>query len=484
MDNSMVAPSIFWYDFETTGIKPSVDRPIQVAGLRTDLAFNEIEPEVNLYCQLSPDILPHPQACLVTGIFPSDLQQRGVLESNFFKCLHNELMRPQTCTAGYNNIRFDDEVGRYGFYRNFFDPYAREWQGGNSRWDLIDVLRTTFALRPEGINWPIVDGKVSLRLELLTASNGLQHAHAHDALSDVRATIALAKLINEKQPKLYNYLFNLRLKHQVQSKITLLKPIVHVSGRFSAEQHYLSIMLPLAWHPFNRNAVIACNLRQDINSLLTLSADQIAQFLYTKHDELPEDIAPIPLKLIHINRCPVVAPLNVLREEDKDRLSINLAECFSRAQQLIELQHQWRDKLAHVFKKNTAFLDEVGSDVEQQLYSGFINERDRRLCDHVRSLSTAKLASDVIQFEDERLNELFFRYRARNHISSLHEDELLRWKQFCYLRLKDIHYGAPNTVDSFEQEIYTLLPSCDDKQRQLLKAWQVYARELLSDYRP
>jgi exodeoxyribonuclease-1 len=45
-------------------------------------------------------------------------------------------------------------VTRYSLYRNFFDPYAREWQGGNSRWDLIDVVRAAYALRPEGIVWP------------------------------------------------------------------------------------------------------------------------------------------------------------------------------------------------------------------------------------------------------------------------------------------------------------------------------------------
>ncbi len=74
---------------------------------------------------------------------------------------------PQTCTAGFNNLRFDDEMTRATLYRNFYDPYAREWQGGNSRWDLLDVLRCTWALRPQGINWPEHEGRVSLSLNIL-----------------------------------------------------------------------------------------------------------------------------------------------------------------------------------------------------------------------------------------------------------------------------------------------------------------------------
>ena len=229
-----MTPSIFWYDYETTGINPRCDRPLQVAGIRTDEALNEIGEPLNLYCQPSDDILPHPMACLITGITPQRLAERGLSEGEFMTRLHAEMSVPGTCGAGYNSLRFDDEVTRYSLYRNFFDPYGREWQGGNTRWDLIDLLRTAYALRPEGINWPQEDGRVSLKLERLTAANGIDHGQAHDALADVRATIALARLVRSQQPKLYEFLYKQRSKPRVLEQIELLKPLLHVSGRFAA----------------------------------------------------------------------------------------------------------------------------------------------------------------------------------------------------------------------------------------------------------
>lgn len=475
--------SIFWYDFETTGINPRSDRPLQVAGIRTDLGLNEIEEPINYYCQLSDDILPHPQACLVTGITPDILIKQGLTEAVFFEKLHQQLARPQTCTAGYNSIRFDDEVCRYGFYRNFFDPYGREWQGGNSRWDIIDLLRTCYALRPEGVVWPRDDeSNVTLRLELLTALNNIVHENAHDALSDVRATIALAKLVKEKQPKLYDYLFKLRLKREVQSNITLLKPLVHISGRFSAAQHYLSVVLPLAWHPENRNAVIVCNLQQDIKPLFELTAEQITEYLYTKREDLPADISPIPLKLIHINRCPVIAPLKVLREQDINRIAINLEVCYGNAALLVNNQQNWQQKLPIIYKKNNEQLFEnTVDDPEQQLYAGFLSERDRRLCDQIRTLNPQQLAI-AQQFEDGRLDELFFRYRARNYPESLSQEQKEQWQVFCSQRLKDASLGAPITIEQFYEAYQQALPTCDSQQYMLLQRWLDYINNQQAKY--
>src|SRR3546814_9830350 len=109
--------SIFWYDFETTGISPSRDRPLQVAGIRTNEALEEIGEPLNIYCRPSDDILPHPAACLVTGITPATLEQRGLCEAEFIQRLHQQLSLPGTCGAGYNSLRFDDEVTRYSLYR-------------------------------------------------------------------------------------------------------------------------------------------------------------------------------------------------------------------------------------------------------------------------------------------------------------------------------------------------------------------------------
>ncbi|BBN56918.1 exodeoxyribonuclease I [Pseudomonas chlororaphis subsp. aurantiaca] len=468
--------SIFWYDYETTGINPRCDRPLQVAGIRTDFELNEIGEPVNLYCQPSDDILPHPAACMITGITPGRLAEQGLSEADFMTRVHAQLAAPGTCGAGYNTLRFDDEMTRYSLYRNFFDPYAREWQGGNSRWDLIDVVRTAYALRPEGIVWPRdEEGRVTLKLERLTAANGIDHGHAHEALSDVRATIALAKLIRDKQPKLYEWLFQLRSKQKVMDQIRLLQPLVHISGRFSAARSYVGVVLPLAWHPRNRNALIVCDLHLDPQGLLDLDAETLRQRLYTRREDLAEGELPVPLKLIHINRCPVVAPLNVLRGEDQQRLQLDMAEYKARVLRLSDAQEVWRDKLAAIYASED-FAPSL--DPEQQLYDGFIGDRDRRLCEQVRNAEPLHLGQEQWPFDDERLPELLFRYRARNFPDTLNGEEQERWKTFCQQRLCDPQWGAPNTLESFNQAAAELLTSATSIQRQVLDEWQDYSRSL------
>jgi len=474
-----VTSSLFWYDYETTGIDPRRDRPLQVAGVRTDEDLNEIGEPLNIYCQPSDDILPHPAACLITGITPSQLAAKGVSEAEFMARVHAEMMQLGTCGVGYNSLRFDDEVTRYSLYRNFFDPYAREWQGGNSRWDLIDLVRAAYALRPEGIVWPQEEGRVSLKLERLTAANGIEHGQAHDALSDVRATIALARLIRSKQPKLYNYLYQMRSKQQVLKQIRLLQPLVHISGRFAGTRHYLAQVLPLAWHPRNRNALIVCDLHADPTPLLNEDAESLRRRLYTRREQLGEGELPVPLKLLHINRCPVLAPLNVLRGEDIERLQLDMNSPLQHADQLVAAQAQWHDKLALIYGEEGFAPSE---DPEQQLYDGFIGDRDRRLCEQVRSAEPAQLATTVLPFDDARLPELLFRYRARNFSSSLDAAEQQRWVMFCQQRLTRPECGAPNTLAAFDQALGELFAAATPEQQAMLTEWSNYAQQLRLRY--
>ena len=468
--------SIFWYDYETTGINPRCDRPLQVAGIRTDFDLNEIDEPVNLFCQPSEDILPHPAACAITGITPGQLAEQGLREADFMTRVHAQLAAPGTCGAGYNTLRFDDEMTRYSLYRNFFDPYAREWQGGNSRWDLIDVVRAAYALRPDGIVWPTdEEGRVTLKLERLTAANGIDHGSAHEALSDVRATIALARLIREKQPKLYDWLFQLRGKQKVMDQIRLLQPMVHISGRFSAARSYVGVVLPLAWHPRNKNALIVCDLHLDPQGLLDLDADALRQRLYTRRDDLADGELPVPLKLIHINKCPVVAPLSVLRPDDQQRLGLDMALYQERALRLSDAQQVWRDKVLAIYAGEDFTQSQ---DPEQQLYDGFIGDRDRRLCEQVRAADPVQLSQEQWPFDDERLPELLFRYRARNFPDTLNFEEQERWRIFCQQRLSDPEWGAPNTLQTFMEAAAQLAMTATSFQQEVLNEWQNYVQGL------
>ena len=464
-------PTILWHDYETWGISPKFDKPSQFAGIRTDLDLNIIgEPEM-FYCQPPVDYLPHPEACLVTGITPQKARSEGLSEAEFATRIHTLFSQPNTCVAGYNSIRFDDEVSRYLFYRNFYDPYAREWQNGNSRWDIIDMVRACYALRPEGINWPTVerDGEevVSFRLELLTKANGIEHEAAHDAMSDVYATIAMAKLIKDKQPKLYDFIFNLKNKKKVAELLNVaeMTPVVHTSSKISSVHGCTSWFAPISYHPVNKNAVICVDLAQDISPLLSLTSEEIKERLYTRYDDLAIDEKPIPVKLIHLNKCPIVAPAKTLLPENAKRLDIPREFCLVNLE-LLKKHSELRDKLSDVFASSDFDNSEV--DAEQALYGGnFFSHADKAQMDILHGLSPEQLANHPFTFQDERLSVLLFRYRARNYPHTLSTGEQQTWSSYCHNKLQ---YGGKGilSLDEFMIKIENLAHEHEENKSKML----------------
>lgn len=471
--------TFYWHDYETWGADPARDRPSQFAGVRTDLDFNVIGAPLVQYCQPPPDLLPHPDACLITGIAPQRALAEGVPEYRFIAAIHQELATPGTCAVGYNSLRFDDEVTRYTLYRNFYDPYAREWQHGNSRWDLIDMVRAARALRPEGIEWPNhEDGSPSFKLEHLTRANGLAHEAAHDALSDVYATIAVARLIKQRQPRLFDYLYKLRSKHEVAALLNLAdrKPVLHISGMFPAARGNAALVLPLAQHPGNGNGVLCYDLSVDPTPLLELDADAVRARLFTPRAELTEE--RIALKTIHINRCPVVATARLVDERVAGRLQLDLALCGRHAERLLAAK-TLPAKLRDVFAEaKPGAID----DPEQQLYSGgFFSDADRNLMAEVRRADGEALAAQRFPFRDERLPELLFRYRARNFPHTLSAEEQAQWRDFCRRRLHDPAAGAGIVLEDYRRRLGELaIAETDPSRRQLLARLEDYAQQLLA----
>ncbi len=345
--------SIYWYDYETTGLDSRQDRILQFAGLRTDEDLNIIGDPLVMYCRPANDILPDPRACLVTGITPQKALAEGVIEAEFIAAIHQEFSTPGTCVAGYNNIRFDDEFTRNTLYRNFYNPYAHEWQHGNSRWDLIDIVRLTRALRPDGIVWPEDNGQPSIRLELLTQANKIKHEAAHDAMSDVYATIAMAKLIRDKQPRLYEYMYGLRKKQAVSAQLNLntREAMLHVSSKYSAERGAIAMVMPICMHPINKNAVVVYDLAMSPDDFIAVDAVEIAARLYTPASELPEDAPRIPLKLVHLNKCPVLVPLKTMDDESAERLKINIPECEENRDQILAHVDELAAKCRDIFSE-------------------------------------------------------------------------------------------------------------------------------------
>lgn len=475
-----MATTYFWHDYETFGATPRLDRPSQFAGIRTDENLNEIAEPVEWFCQPTEDYVPHPEACLLTGITPQMAEERGISEPDFIAKVVAELGAPNTCAVGYNSLRFDDEVTRYTLWRNFRDPYAREWRDGCSRWDIIDMVRLTYALRPEGINWPLrEDGKPSFKLEHLAAANNLEQDQAHDAVSDVRATIALARLIKEKQPKLFDYVLANKGKQEAWGQIDLREftPVVHVSSMFPAENGCLSLVMPICTDPkIPKNKVLVYDLRQDPSDLLQLSPEDIHERIFTARDALPEGVERIAVKHIHMNRCPVIAPAKTLTAEKAKRLNLDMDQCRKHWKMIRDQHDIVAAKLTAVFELGGF---EPSDDPEQDLYGGFVGNEDRRLCDEIAEMSGVDLTDYEPPFRDNRLHELLFRYRARHFPETLNDAENDEWNNWRAKRLEFAPDGGQSLLD-FEQLLDSLRSQfkTDPDKLQILNALTDWGQRL------
>ena len=479
--DTLIVNTLFWYDYETFGIDARSDRIAQFAGLRTDEQLQVIDAEVTAYCRIPDDYLPDPHSCLLTGIVPQRTLRDGLPEAQFARSVHQELAKPQTCSVGYNSIRFDDEFTRFLLYRNFYDPYAREWRNGNSRWDLIDALRLAHALRPQGIEWPMRDdGTASFRLEDVTSANGLEHSDAHDALSDVRATLATARLLRARQPRLFEYVYRHRDRRSLAKLLDTRarQMVLHVSSKYPSRLGCIALVAPLCPSPHNRREIIVFDLRQDPQVLLQLSAEEIAQRVFTSSEELDEHIERIALKTVRLNRAPVVVPANTLTAEAAERWSIDLARSRDHLALIDGHSDEIAAKLADVYRPPVS--ESAAADPETALYEGFFTDADRGLLPRVQTaVDAAEFEEISTLFTDTRLREMLFNYRARNLPDTLNAQEQQRWHSHRQARVLQGHSGS-RTVMEFRDSVDNLLAQDDlnVNQRRILSQLNEYANTI------
>jgi exodeoxyribonuclease I len=473
----MAEPTFFWHDYETFGADPRRDRPSQFAGIRTNAALEPVGEPVMIYCRPPRDMPPQPVACVITGIAPQSTEREGLNEATFAAAVHEQLSVPGTCTVGYNSLRFDDEFTRHLLYRNFYEPYGREWENGNSRWDLIDLVRMCQALRPEGIVWPLrEDGTPSFKLEHLATANHLKQERAHDALSDVEALIGLARLIREKQPRLWDWYFALRRKQRVLEllDVTKMTPMVHVSSRYPASRHCLAIVAPLAMHPTRQGEIIVYDLASDPADLLALTDEAIADRVFTSRADLPEGVERIALRTVRANHVPALAPLTTLQGADTVRLGVDLAQA-ERYLEALRTHEGLAEKVRRVFG-HAADLPPA-EDPELALYGAFMPDADRRLLADVRATPPAQLGQRSFPFRDPRYPELLFRYRARNWPETLDAEETARWEAFRRERLTRHTPLTTLTLDEYMAEL-AVLRTGEAPPFALLDQLEAWGREL------
>lgn len=446
--------TFFFYDLETSGLNPREDRIMQFAGQRTNMALEPIGEPVNILVKLGNDTLPSPQAIMVTKITPQSTQLDGLTEAEFCKYVSEEIFTEGTIATGYNSVRFDDEFMRATFWRNFYDPYEFEWRDERSRWDLLDVVRITRALRPEGINWPVTpEGKATNRLELITKLNGISHEAAHDALSDVNALIDVTCLIKEKQPQLYEYLFKMRDKREVQKLVNLERPqpFVYASGRYSGEFNKTTVAFPIA--PTKNSGVLVFDLRYNLDELLK--------------DTDRKSFYPI-VKEMKYNRCPAIAPLGVLTQADGwEKLKLT-QETIEKNKASLLAHPDFIERMRTEHEERPEFPPAIDS--ESALYDGFLNDRDRRTCLATRRATRADLRNFHPEFDDERLPDLLLHYKARNFEDILDETERQKWEEYRMGRIKSRQNDYIKAIQQLAKE---------GKDSYLLEELQLWYQSLL-----
>jgi len=446
--------TFLFHDYETFGADPARDGIAQFAAIRTDAQLNPVGDPVSIFCQPVVDRLPHPEASLITGLTPQDTLADGLIEAEFAAQVHEAMAQAGTCSLGYNSIRFDDAFTRHLLWRNFHDPYAREWKNGNSRFDLIDLSRLCYALRPDGIEWPQRDdGRPSFRLEHLAKANSLNQERAHDALSDVQATLGLAQLLRNAQPRLWDYALSLRDKRRNRVLLDWVagEIVLHASEKYGADRGCTTLVLPIAPAPDSDQGVIVVDLMADPAILIEGDVEALRDRLFTPRADLPEGVERPAIKTVYANRCPMLAPVSVLDGVDLDRIGLDPARCARHREQL-RAAPDIREKLAAVMARVGSHPE--SADAELSLYSGgFASHAERARLDRTRSTSPAQLGAIDFGFEQPRHGELLFRQRARNWHDTLGEAERHRWREFVGARVAGVHPLSSFGLDEYRERL-------------------------------
>ena len=473
--------TFYWYDYETFGLSPRVQRIAQFAGIRTDENLNILD-EHMFYCKPTHDCLPTPEACAVTGITPQLCEQKGLIEHEFIKKINKEFTIPQTCIVGYNSIAFDDEFTRHTLFRNFLDPYAWHWQNGNTRWDILNVARFCYTHKEhESLQWvKNENNRPIFKLDKLAPANAIDHANAHDALADVRATIGIAKIIKETQPIFFNYALSLNEKKAVSRQVKILHPMLLTSSSFGYKCSFTRMVTALCYHPDYPDRAIVFNLEQDPEIILELDSNELKTLVFTKKADLPKGVDKLELNELIFNKSPMfvcspkpdnfkLSPLLI------EKLQVDMDKCMKNLSYIQNNQKQIQEIVQSIYKKDSE--REMSNDIDQSLYDNFVSNKDRKICNHIQSLSSDEIGLLNPDFEDRRLLKLFLNFKARNYPELLSKDEQEEWFEIVQSRVQNGENGFLS-FDSFENSLDNLKTSKPEKN----KLWQdleVYAQTFL-----
>ena len=233
--------TFLFYDIETSGLSSVFDQVLTFAAIRTDMALKEID-RYEIAVSLRRDIVPSPGAFLTHRLSPGELES-GLCEYEAMGLIHKIINEPGTISIGYNTLGFDDEFLRFAFYRNFLDPYSHQYANGCCRMDLLPVATLYRIFKPGQMRWPISQGKPSMKLELISQENNLvQSGRAHDAMTDVKATLGLARSL-AREKNMWSYCLDFFDKEKDRARIEAVDEVFQsIFGR-----HKLCVMVSVSF---------------------------------------------------------------------------------------------------------------------------------------------------------------------------------------------------------------------------------------------
>ena len=401
-----------FYDFETTGISPAFDQPLQFGAVLTDAQFNEID-RVELRCKLAPHIIPSPYALVVTGLSPEQIVDPALPELFEFSQSIMDLIDRWTPATwiGYNSMKFDEEVLRQTLYQNLQPNIYATQTNGNSRMDMLTVVYAVWCRNRKLLNWPTnTYGGTSFKLDQLAPQNGFGTHNAHDALGDVEATLHLARMISKGDHSLWSsFLFN-RNKRSILRKLGEFPPVAIVSRDGSAPpKTYIGCFCGTL--PGNTSSAVFFNLQAGDPEVIGSSDEKL-------NLNLAEGASKITFSL-PINKTPAIFSIHDPAREHVERAGV-IAKSPS-------LRATFLHSASALFSNDKA-PDAVP--VEKQIYGKFYSNSDRALLQEFQSSDWISRRKIVNLFEDARLRQLGRRLIAYYRKDLLTEREAMQFKNF------------------------------------------------------
>jgi exodeoxyribonuclease I len=400
--------TFLFYDLETSGLSKCFDQVLQFAAIRTDQSLQEIERHT-FNIKLNPDVIPSPQA-LITHQIPFLQLLQGEPEFEVMEKIHALLNTPNTISIGYNNLKFDDEFLRFSFYRNLLPPYTHQYANGCGRMDLYPMIIMYYLFKNEILKWPLLDEKVSFKLEQLGIANQLNHGPAHTAIVDVEMTLALARIL-KKENKMWDYLSGYFDKNTNLTRIAELKGpsnfgkakiALLIDGIYGSENKFMRPVLFLGTHYHYKNQTIWLEL--DNINFIDLKAENITELpnIYRKK------IGEIGLLL------PFERRFNQLSESRLNLLEQNLLWLANNPQLLKEIAEYHLD-YTYPYIPNL--------DIDAALYqNSFWSDYEISCGQNFRKANFSEKIKWLEKFPSQNLKTQALRILGRNYYSNLTDD--------------------------------------------------------------